>query len=384
MNFQFRLDRDGRPRPFEINARFSGTTPLRALAGFNEVEMALRHVLLGEPVVQPGTCGRWMLPSDISWASVPPALEEPMSAPDARPLPAPGPLGRLAARLVSERVVVSAIVLNGLALLVMASTDDQSALESVAHKVDILCVAFFVLEAALKIGLHGPRGYFANGWNRVDFVLVLLSSPALLAAGDYQEFAVVLVLRLGRLFRLFRLLRFIPNRDHLFAGVRRAMRAAVGVLLALVLLNFILAVGATFLFGRLVPEHFGNPALSAYTMFRVFTIEGWPDLPALVASRAAHPIWGVIARLYFAGSVLVGGIMGLSLANAVFVDEMTTDNTSALEAKVDALHAEIVALRQALGVKAPTATSTPPAPAAPALAPGDPEAGPASGSPQPG
>src|SRR5262249_7203491 len=51
-NFQFRLDRD-RAKVFEINARFSGTTPLRALVGFNEVELTLRHVLLGESVVQP-------------------------------------------------------------------------------------------------------------------------------------------------------------------------------------------------------------------------------------------------------------------------------------------------------------------------------------------
>ena len=51
-NFQFRLD-DGVPRVFEINCRFSGTTPLRALVGFNEVEMAIRHVLFGEPVAQP-------------------------------------------------------------------------------------------------------------------------------------------------------------------------------------------------------------------------------------------------------------------------------------------------------------------------------------------
>jgi len=62
--------------------------------------------------------------------------------------------------------------------------------------------------------------------------------------------------------------------------------------------------------------------------------------------------------------------MGLSLANAVFVDEMTADNTSALEAKVDALHAELLALRQALGVQAPPASApaaTPPA--APATEP---------------
>lgn len=51
-NFQFRLE-DGTAKIFEINCRFSGTTPLRAHAGFNEVEMALRHVLRGEPVMQP-------------------------------------------------------------------------------------------------------------------------------------------------------------------------------------------------------------------------------------------------------------------------------------------------------------------------------------------
>lgn len=52
-NFQFRLDSEGRARVFEINGRFSGTTPLRALVGFNEVEMCLRHILGGEPIIEP-------------------------------------------------------------------------------------------------------------------------------------------------------------------------------------------------------------------------------------------------------------------------------------------------------------------------------------------
>lgn len=51
-NFQFRLD-GGVARVFEINARFSGTTPLRMHVGFNEVELTLRHLLEGAPVVQP-------------------------------------------------------------------------------------------------------------------------------------------------------------------------------------------------------------------------------------------------------------------------------------------------------------------------------------------
>jgi carbamoyl-phosphate synthase large subunit len=62
-NFQFRVDQHGRAKVFEINARFSGTTPLRMRAGFNEVEMILRRLVRGErlqePVIEPMTIVRW-------------------------------------------------------------------------------------------------------------------------------------------------------------------------------------------------------------------------------------------------------------------------------------------------------------------------------------
>jgi len=52
-NFQLRVGPEG-PAIFEINARFSGTTIIRTLAGFNEVEAVIRWVLFGErlPLVQ--------------------------------------------------------------------------------------------------------------------------------------------------------------------------------------------------------------------------------------------------------------------------------------------------------------------------------------------
>jgi carbamoyl-phosphate synthase large subunit len=52
-NFQFRLTPDGEVKVFEINARFSGTTPLRAQAGFNEVQMVIDYLLEGHPIQQP-------------------------------------------------------------------------------------------------------------------------------------------------------------------------------------------------------------------------------------------------------------------------------------------------------------------------------------------
>jgi len=47
-NIQLRLTERG-PVCFEINVRFSGTTPIRARLGFNEVEAALLHFVLGVP-----------------------------------------------------------------------------------------------------------------------------------------------------------------------------------------------------------------------------------------------------------------------------------------------------------------------------------------------
>jgi len=44
-NFQLRLDEDGKPKIFEINSRFSGTTPFCAQIGFNPVEYYLKKML---------------------------------------------------------------------------------------------------------------------------------------------------------------------------------------------------------------------------------------------------------------------------------------------------------------------------------------------------
>ena len=50
VNVQLRIH-ERRPTTFEVNVRFSGTTPIRARFGFNDVEAALRHFVLGEDPV---------------------------------------------------------------------------------------------------------------------------------------------------------------------------------------------------------------------------------------------------------------------------------------------------------------------------------------------
>lgn len=52
VNFQFRVY-NGKPIIFEINGRFSGTTPIRHFYGFNEVEAILKYYLFNEPIETP-------------------------------------------------------------------------------------------------------------------------------------------------------------------------------------------------------------------------------------------------------------------------------------------------------------------------------------------
>lgn len=53
-NFQFRIDQAGLPRIFEINARFSGTTLMRSIAGYCEVEWILDYFESGKMPTIPG------------------------------------------------------------------------------------------------------------------------------------------------------------------------------------------------------------------------------------------------------------------------------------------------------------------------------------------
>ncbi|HVG40183.1 MAG TPA: ATP-grasp domain-containing protein [Chitinophagaceae bacterium] len=52
VNFQYRI-KNGQPVIFEINGRFSGTTPLRFMFGFNEVDALLDHVFGVKEMTQP-------------------------------------------------------------------------------------------------------------------------------------------------------------------------------------------------------------------------------------------------------------------------------------------------------------------------------------------
>lgn len=234
------------------------------------------------------------------------------------------------------------ILLNTAVLLLDEFPHIHEATNGTLLMIDYFCILYFIFEALIKITAHTFAGYWESLWNRFDFIIVVASLPTLLAPIlDVKLFSIVLILRMGRLFRFFRVLRFIPNSEHLLTGIIRSLKASVGVFITLFMLLLVFSMGATILFGKLAPEYFGDPLLSTYSLFKVFTVEGWFEIPDEVAANGASSGDILLLRGYFMLAVMLGGILGLSLANAVFVDEMTADNTDKVEEMVANLQDEM-------------------------------------------
>jgi len=248
-----------------------------------------------------------------------------------------------------ELVVLVMVGINALALFLDAFSSIHVQLGTLLFVIDYICILYFLVEVSFKLRTFGAAGFFTTGWNTFDFLIVAISLPALLepfGLADYH-LAALLVLRLARVFRFLRILRFIPNLERMMEGAKRALKASVGVLAVLLLWNFIFSLAATYLFSSpacSAHEHFKDPLASMYTMFKVFTIEGWYEMPDLIVGSSCSFNAGLV-RLFFITAVVFGGIIILGLLNAVFVDQMSSDLAERTEDEVSDLRDEIAGLR---------------------------------------
>jgi len=212
--------------------------------------------------------------------------------------------------------------------------------------IDSLITILFLAEATIKIKHFGWKDYISSAWNKLDFILVLLSLPSIVLLATHSEshgLSFLLIFRVFRVFKFFRLFKFIPGIEALIKGVQRALKASVFALFGFFLLNFIISILSCYLFKDISPQHFGDPVRAMYSTFKVFTIEGWYEIPDKIAKNASN-LNAFAIKLYFVLVLIVGGILGLSLVNSIFVDSMVMDNNDDLERKIDELNEKVEVL----------------------------------------
>lgn len=244
--------------------------------------------------------------------------------------------------LLNERFILSLIIINSI-IIFLSGFDAVIDSYPWIFFVDNIITSIFLLEVIYKIKEWGFKKYFDSNWNRFDFILVIFATPSLVAWSfgiDFFDVDYLLAFRILRAFKFFRFVKFIPNIDHIINGLGRASKASLLIIIAFFILNFTVSVVSCFIFKNAAPEYFGNPLISFYSIFKIFTVEGWYEIPDVISESYGKTSVFFI-RLYFIVILFFGGIFGLSLVNSIFVDAMVSDNNEELEGKISELEIKI-------------------------------------------
>jgi voltage-gated sodium channel len=237
---------------------------------------------------------------------------------------------------LDESIVIGVILVNCISIFIEGYlVNDFPLAFTIANS---FFAVFYIIECLVKIYTHSFKGYISKGVNRLDFILSIISIPEILAiviASLNPDLTFLYSLRAFRLVRGIRLLKvlgIIKNGEILLQGIGRALKSSYLILLLFFLINFILSSLSYNLFSVKAPEYFGSPLESLYSIFKIFTIEGWYEIPEAISERYSE-FNGWLVRLYFILILFVGGIFGLSIVNSVFVEGMI--NNSEMDKKID-------------------------------------------------
>ena len=160
--------------------------------------------------------------------------------------------------------------------------DMPSDLEDALFWGNIAFVIIYILEAAVKLTALFPRYYFADDWNKFDFIIVVLS---LVFISDEVTFINATVLRVLRIARLFRIVKVSKGLKRLFYTMITSLPSLVDVGTLLLLLVFVYGVAGMDLFSEIKKgEHINKHANfdsfynAVLTLIRASTGESWNGL----------------------------------------------------------------------------------------------------------
>ncbi len=238
----------------------------------------------------------------------------------------------------NDRIMLALVVINTITIFI-GGYGQASHLFAL---LDAFFTLLFLFEAIVKIRTYGWDDYWHDNWNKFDFIITLIAVPSLcnIFIGTGITTSILLSLRALRVFKSFRLLKFIPNINDLLKGIGLAMKASLIVSIAFVVLLLIISILSSSLFGSIVPDLFGDPGVSLFTIFKLFTGDGWSEIPMEIAANSTE-FMGRMVRVLFAVLFFAGGILGLSLVNSIFVDAMASDNNDEVLEKLKELERKI-------------------------------------------
>lgn len=236
-------------------------------------------------------------------------------------------LRRLADHPLFNNTMTLAIVVAGVVIGMETSPALVEQFDGWLRIINLVVVALFALECAVKIGAEWPtpQTYFKDPWNAFDFAIVVSALMPFSSAS-------VGVLRLVRILRFLRLVRALPRLQILVGALLNSLPSMAYVGLLLTVLFYVYAVAGVMIFSTNDPRHFGSLPLAFLSLFQVVTGDAWSDIMYInlrgcdvagfevpCPTPEAHPL---AATLYFVSFVLIGAMVMLNLFIGVIMQGM--------------------------------------------------------------
>ena len=207
--------------------------------------------------------------------------------------------------------VLVVIVANAVALGLETYEGIENRFGDELGVVNDVCLGIFVVELLLRIGAYGrrPFGFFRDGWNLFDFVVVAIAFvPGIRESST--------LLRLARLARVVRIVRLFPDLRVLLAGVWRSLPPLFAIALATGMLLFVYGMVGWTLFDDELPEDWGNIGRAMLTLFVMLTLENFPVY--MEAGMDVHP-WSWV---YFVSFILIAAFIVINVLIGIVLNSM--------------------------------------------------------------
>ena len=250
--------------------------------------------------------------------------------------------------IINDRFLLILILTNTLVIF-LHSFDGLKPYYYLLDILDVIFTMIFIWEISINIfqssGVNVAekfKNFHIDKWNKIDFYSVLLAIPSIgvLFVEDLEIFAGFTALRSLRIFKILRVIEFIPEGKKISSKLLKALKGVFFIIVAFIIYSIIVSLISVTLFKSSGPSFFSNAFDSFFTIFKIFSGDGFSDVVAEIISNSSLE-FGYFTKLYFVMIVFTGSILGLSLINSVFIDQMSNfdkkgeSEINSLESKLD-------------------------------------------------
>ncbi|XP_062707905.1 muscle calcium channel subunit alpha-1 isoform X1 [Aedes albopictus] len=275
-----------------------------------------------------------------------------------------------------EYLILLTIFANCVALAVYTPfpNSDSNTTNAALEKIEYIFLVIFTAECVMKLIAYGfimhPGSYLRNGWNILDFTIVVIGMISTALSNLMKEGFDVKALRAFRVLRPLRLVSGVPSLQVVLNSILRAMVPLLHIALLVLFVIIIYAIIGLELFsGKLHKTcfnnvtdeimddphpcgddgfqcasisddmvcryywagpnfgitNFDNFGLSMLTVFQCVTLEGWTDMLYYIQD-AMGSTWQWV---YFISMVILGAFFVMNLILGVLSGEFSKERTKA-------------------------------------------------------